>query len=313
MNWIRYFKLTVEGGGKSLDLSNMRVRFQIKQWTSETPNLADIRVTNLSPETMKPFIQQEYKIVTIEAGYKDTHGILFKGDIVQARIGRENPTDKYLDIFARDGEHWHNFAVVNKTFAAGSTPKDHYDEAMKAFKGLGAKAGFLDPEIDLSKPKYPRAVTLYGMARNVMRNIAHSKEATWSTQNGEVQLVGLKNGLPDGAIELNSTTGLIGLPTQEIGGIMARVLINPNIKVHSLIHINQSSIQAAQLYRSVDGGVDNPQNALLPEVAADGIYKVLQINVDGDTRGNPWYQDLACIAKDSSILPSNLKIYEGTE
>ncbi len=311
-NWIRHFKLTCEGSRGAIDLSEMRCRFSVKQWSTETTNNADVRVTNLAPKTIKPFLDREYTKVTIEAGYQDCYGVVYKGEIVQARSGRESPTDTYLDIFASDGATSHNYAVVNKSFAAGSTPKDHYDEALKAMKQFGAQPGFVG--VDLSKPKYPRPVILYGMAREVLRNIAHSKDALWSTQNGEVQMVGVKQTLPGGAIKLNSMTGLIGMPTQEITGIMARVLINPSIKVNSKVHIDQASIQRAAWIRDVGGGVENPQNAILPSVAADGFYKVLKIDIIGDTRGTPWYMDLACVAASGEgWLPAKVAVYQGTE
>ena len=308
-NWIRYISIVAEGAAGSLELSNMRCRVTTKQNTVSSPNLADIRITNLSPATAQPFIKKgEYSKITITAGYQNSYGVIFKGDIVQAVIGRESVTDTYLDIFARDGELWHNYAVVNKTFAAGSTPKDHYDEAMKSMVKLGAKAGYLG--VDLSTPIYPRAVTLYGMARKVLRDIAMSKSASWTTQNGEVHMVPVDKPLPGGVIDLNSTTGLVGMPTQTMQGIIFKCLINPNIKVHGLVHVNQSSINQAALQRDVGGNVDMAA-ANMPSLAADGIYKVFVIDVELDTRGNPWYQTLTCLANNSSFIPSNLAVAAG--
>lgn len=313
-NWIRHFKVTAEGSGKEIDFSSLSCVFDVLQYTTETPNNASVRIINPSAKTAKLFTStgSEFKKITIEAGYQDNKGIIFKGNIVQARYGRMSPTEKYLDLFAADGDQPYNFATVSKTLAAGSTPKDHYDVAMKAMGEHGAAAGYVG--IDLSTPKYPRPVVLFGMAREVLRNIAHSKNANWSIQNGEVEMVGLTQPKPGGAIKLNSDTGMIGMPTQEISGIIVKCLINPQIRMHSLIHIDEASIQKAQLMIDAGGGTENPRNATLPDIATDGLYKVLKIDVHGESRNEPWYQTLGCVsASGSGWLPDALKIYQGPQ
>ena len=100
-----------------------------------------------------------------------------------------------------------------------------------------------------------------------------------------------------GAIELNTNTGLIGMPTLTLGGVLARSLINPQIKVGGSIHIDQSLVQG--LLPQV-----NEQGEALPyetgtgdqvSVAADGMYTVRRIDYHGDTRGNPWYMDILAL------------------
>lgn len=313
-NWIRHFKLTAEGGAKEIDLSSLACVFDIFQFTAETPNNASVRIINPSAETARQFTSAgaEFKKITIEAGYQDNKGVLFKGNIVQARYGRLSPTDKYLDIFAADGDQAYNFATVSKTLAAGSTPKDHYDVAIKAMGEHGAKAGFNG--LDLSSPRYPRPVVLFGMARDVLRNIAHAKDANWSIQNGEIEMVKPAQTKPGGAIKLNSETGLVGMPTQEISGIQVRCLINPQIRVHSLIHIDEASIQKARLAIDAGGNTQNPQNARLPDIATDGLYKVLRIDVHGESHNDSWHMMLGCVAASGSgYLPDALKLYQGPQ
>ena len=106
---------------------------------------------------------------------------------------------------------------------------------------------------------------------------------------------------------------------------MARCLINPVIKINTRVQISQASIQQAQLFVDVGGGVTNPQNSKIPSLTADGIYRVLQIEVNGDTRGTPWYMDLNCfsptlagfVPKDALFAAGNPQgptpAYQGTE
>ena len=292
-NYPRYCTIKIQGQA-AIDVAKLRCRFDIKQHTRQTPNMATIRITNQLPATARSLVKNdsEFKTVTIDAGYEDNHGIVFSGQIVRAIYGRETPTDTLTTILCSDGFQAHNYAVVSKTHAAGSTPNDHVNTALAAMGQYGVTKGFFGPSVDLSTPSFPRAVSLFGMARQVLENIAKSKGANTSYQAGKVHMVTNKDSLPGGPIILNSKTGLVGMPTLEIGGIMARVLINPNIKVHGLVHIDQALIQGLLPGLAPDGSA---APNLYPSTAADGIYRVFQIDLSGDTRGTPWYMDIACL------------------
>lgn len=291
-NWIR--ACTVELGGVTYTLddpqTSLRIRFVTKSNTQQTPNIATVMISNPKPETGQQVKQWEGQPLYISAGYQDNIGLLFGGQITQAIYGRESPTDTLLTVYAGDMHFTHNHAVVNKTFPKGSTPQDHVNAAVAAMTGLAK--GFIGP--DLSKPVYPRAQSIFRMARDVLGDVARSKQALASYQTGKLQMVQKTQTVPGGAIDLNSKTGLIGMPTQTINGIFARCLINPAIKVNGTVHIDQASISPSALaIQGANGDFTNAQaQTLTPAIAADGLYKVYLIELNGDTRGNPWYMDL---------------------
>ena len=266
----------------------------------QTPNILKLEVSNILPTTARQFTQKEYKHIVVDAGYQDGHGVIFQGNITQAIYGRESATDTLLTVYAGDGDHAHNYATVNTTFPPGSTPQQHFNAALQAMQPMGVSQGFVG--VDLSTPTYPRAVTLFGMARDVLSNIAKFKQATVSYQQEQVTMVQNGQSAPGGAIVLNSQTGLIGVPTQTIQGIMARCLINPSIKIHTQVQINQADIMGgAAPITTTDPNAELGQSMLAP-IAADGLYTVYKVDVNGDTRGNPWYQDLAMIA--TNVTPN---------
>ena len=49
------------------------------------------------------------------------------------------------------------------------------------------------------------------------------------------------------------------------------------------------------------GGVQSPVAGLVPPLDSVGIYRILAIDYSGDTRGQNWYCDLACMALDSTV------------
>lgn len=289
--WLRYCKLTVAGGGDSVDLSQLRIRFQVTQHNLQSPNAADITITNLSDQTVKR-IKGEGTEVTLEAGYEENPGLIFKGQIIQKRSGRENPVDTYLNIIAQGGDQAYNFATVSKTLAAGHTYRDQVMTAYEALKPFGITLGKI---ADLGDKKMPRARVMFGMARDILRTIAISTGTSWSIQNNELTVT--KNNEPKegGAIVLNSRTGLIGLPIQSIDGILVTCLLNPQIGPGSLIQIDQASVQEAKLSADYTAVVNN---AMIPSTADDGFYKCLVVNHIGDTRGDPWYTQILCLRAD---------------
>lgn len=298
----------IADGAGSLNMAALRCRFSIRQFTRQSPNLATIRITNQLPATARKLVAKEYSKLTVQAGYPDNIGVIFSGNIVFATYGRDpdaSTTDTLTTIWCGDGETKHNYATVNKTLAAGSTPQDHVNVALQAMAPDIVK-GFIG--VDLSTPKYPRAVTLFGMAREVLAKVGRLKQADVSYQNGQLQMVTKQQSIPGGDIVMNSQTGLVGMPTQSIEGILVRCLINPQIKINTVIKVDQGDIQAASPTVDISGtGVNEAEQFKIPSLATDGRYKVLQINADGDTRGNPWYMDLACInAAGTGNVPPNL-------
>lgn len=311
-NWIRYIRLTIESGsGKTLDLSNFRVRFRVQHEESGFPKNAEIFIFNLSTNT-EISIQQEGKYVTLECGYQDKHGVIFKGQILQARRGRESPTETYIALVARDSDHAHSYAVVNKTLPAGSTQKDIAQAAIQAMKPYGVAEGFID---DLGNGRLPRPRVLFGRAADILRSVAGATASSWHIDTGNVNIVKNSGSLKSQPVKYNSLTGLIGRGEQTIMGIHARVLMNSELKVLGRIQIDQKSINqasyspayGAEVYNSqfqqkaglnpngVESGVGNLS------LAEDGIYKVLTIDYVGDTHGPPWYTDLICVKSDGTI------------
>jgi len=284
----------------ALDLSNMRIVFKVFQSDLATPNYATIKVYNLSDDTATS-VQKEFTAVRLQAGYEGgSYGMIFNGSIKMVRRGRDNATDTYTEILAADGDVARNFGFINKTFAAGATSDQIFDALVNA---LGLPVGY---KPDLSNTALSRGKVMFGMARDLMDDIAVTARCTWSIQNGQVQLVPLTSYIPGTAVVLNSNTGMIGLPEQTEDGVRVKTLLNPRIKIGCLVQINNKSIQGAFLGGQnlfAQGRLEQIPG-LLPKVTNDGFYRVFVAEHEGDTRGQPWYSNLVCLAIDSSAAPA---------
>lgn len=297
--WLRKSQLVVgnrEGSG--LDLSELRFSFKIQQAEIQTPNAAWIRVYNPFRDTVQRIgattSEAEFKRVTLHAGYQDgNYGLIFQGDIKQARYGRDNATTTYMEILASDGDEAYNFATVSMTLAAGSSPRDMIQQAANAMAQFGVTLGPL-PDT-LPNVTLPRAITLHAMARDVMRAVSAWSGCNWSIVNGVITMTPTNGYVEGEAVVLTAYTGMIGMPEQTEDGLRVRCLINPKIFPGRLIKVDNKSVQQARFGLQYGAEVRNETIArIFPTTGNDGYYRVIAVDVEGDTRGQEWYYDLIC-------------------
>lgn len=287
--------------GEGLDLGQLHVKFEISRSDAQSPNWAAITVDNLG-DTDAERICAEFTRVILQAGYRDLVGVIFDGTIKQATYGRPNGTDKTLTIAAADGDVAYNWATVNKTLGAGATQADQVGAAIEAMSAHGVDAGFL---AELGGPSLPRGKVMYGMARDSLRQSCRSSAASWSIQDGKIQVLKRSGILPGTAVVLSPETGLVGTAEQTADGIRARCLLNPDIRVGGTVKLDQSAVLAAVL-QAPTGGTAQKKPAT---IAADGLYRVYQVGYTGEIPGNDWYCNLVCLGVNESA-PAGAEVAE---
>lgn len=311
--WMRQASLKVVGPTKTLDLSEMHFKFLISQSSEENPNTASIRIYNLSSDTVKSITGNtpvEFTLVELKAGYINSGaGTIFAGTIKQFRRGRENATDTYLDILAAADDIEYNFGTVNASITKDTPKRAILDEVIKE---AGLKPGYIPPG---TGGTLPRGKVLWGMGRTIFRNFAASEQWGWSIQNGKLEMIPLDSYKPGDIVELNSATGMIGIPEQTDAGIRVRCLLNPKLYIGGRVHIDNASINQTSQAGENDLPVgqipyDQWAGVTLPaDVSSDGYYMTYVIEHRGDTRGREWYSDIIGLALSSkegkvSIGPS---------
>lgn len=289
-----------ENAGDALDLSDLRFSFTVKRGDFQTPNSARIRVYNMNPDTMAR-VQKEFKHVVLQAGYEGNYGLIFDGTVVQTRRGRTSQVDTHLDITAADGDAAYNFAIVNTTLAAGSTAQDHFNVAAQAMGQHGVGVGYT---AGLQSNPLPRGKVMFGMARDALACTARNTGTTWSIQDGKLQVVPETSYMPGDIPVINSDSGMIGLPIQMQSGIQVRTLLNPNLKIGTLIQLDSKSIQQYEYGLSISNQPANDFVKSQNPLNSDGFYFVMVAEHTGDTRGNDWYSELICLSADPTVIGS---------
>ncbi|SDV49074.1 hypothetical protein SAMN05216551_10744 [Chitinasiproducens palmae] len=282
----------------ALDLSQLRFTFVARRGNLQTPNTLRLKVYNPSPTTVSKTMK-EFKRVVLSAGYEGNFGSIFDGTVKQVRFIRESPTDTYLDIAAADGDGAYNFSIIRQTMAAGSTFSEHVGAIGNAMASRGISLGVMTT---LPSTVFPRGKVMFGLARDQLRGTARSVGSDWYIDNGRLNVVAQTAYLPGDVPEINYRTGMIGMPTQTIGGIELTMLLNPSIRIGQAIKLNNDSIQRYEQTAASDkAGADAEKSHT--GINSDGMYKVTQAEHTGDSRGNDWHSKVIAVDIDETMKP----------
>lgn len=283
-----------DDAGVALDLSSLRVSFQVRNATTATPKEATIRVYNLSPETEER-ISEEFTQVELMAGYEDPGpSMIFQGEIAIVHQNRRGTTT-YIELVCQDSDKAINYGVVNTTLAAGWTPDDVYKTLLDSLAAYGVSAGY--------KPEFTteaglRGYTMYGMTSAYLTVLAKQQGCEWIIEDKKLAFIPAKGAIPGTTPVLNALSGLLGVPEQTVDGVIATCLLRPEIKTGTIIQIDNAAIATAKLNESAYKSAEVPP--FFAGTDKDGFYKALCVTHVGDNRGEDWLTDMVCIAVDGT-------------
>jgi len=271
--------------GKAYDVSDLRCTFNIEKALSETPNFAQICIYNTSLE-FRSMVSAKGGEVTVEAGYEGgTFGMIFRGRIVQVMFDYEGGVDTVLTLICQDGDVFLNSQIIMGTMAAGSTGADVVNAcAQKIEKGVISDAVQTHP--------LPRGRVLFGKAAEYVRQVTHQTNTQMYVDDGVLNVVASRD-YGNVIIELHPDNALLGEPSQTDDGVSAKCLLNPSMRLNSIVFINSAFIKAKAASPTADNGAFG-----MVEYSRNGLYRILKITYEGDTRGEAWYCNFEAIAQD---------------
>jgi hypothetical protein len=304
LQYLRACRVTVNG--VTVDGESFRIRFDTHQALAGTPHHVNLFIYNLKPETIARMRKEQGK-VEIYAGYIENPGLIFQGQAIQIRNGRENVTDTYVHVLATSSENGRNYATVNEAVAKGHTFNDRLQLAVKSMKEHGIRPGTID---DLGSKKFPRNFVFSGMTHDLLREICEATGSTWHVWGDKLHVLKRDTTLPGSIVVMNSDTGMVGLPEQTLDGVIVRCLLNPRIYPGTKLKIDEASIQRAAFTPAIAGSANNEllKDGGILGIAADGIYKVWQVGHVGDSRGDPWWTELVCTSGEKPLSRPDLML-----
>lgn len=283
----RYRVLIDLGNGKAFDVSELRCEFSIVKTAKTEANQSTVTIYNLNPEDENKLIREGQRII-IEAGYEGSqYGRIFIGNIIQPLRSKENGVDYKLTLVSMDSDRYVTYGLVGVSLVAQQSSRDAVKSLLtKSSQQVGS--GYLGD----TKIVYPRGKVMFGMSRTYLEQISRSENMLCYTSDGAVNIVSAKDVEKGSIFYFTPENGLIGTPKQNEIGIECEVLLNPQIKINSLFKIDNNRIENYQY------SPGNPVRSL----DSQGIYRVIKLTHEGDTRGGSWTTKISAISQ-AGILP----------
>lgn len=300
----------VSPNSQALDVSNLHIRFTTKEGTVSTPSSCQIRVFNVSEATSQR-IESEFNSVILSAGYEGASmAQIFAGELIQVRRGRDSPVDTYLDLTAAAADEDICWSIVQTAVHAGSSFRQRAEVLAKA---MNRELGYVDVAVSVDAQTLPRGITYNGMARDFVHNLGAASDTNWYVdKHGKLNMIKQNGYLPTDVPVLTPATGLIGFPEQGSGGFTVKCLLNPKLTLNQLIEIRTGDITVAPLSLDIDGLAQQEKLPAFPQGAAsvgqgqDGIYRIVVLEHEGDTRGQAYYSNMTCLALSDLQVPDEL-------
>lgn len=302
LQYLRRAQIIIGSNGQGISVTDLRIEFKITKTLTPAPNEAVIKIYNLS-QANQNLIQKTFKEVLINAGYKDSMRLIFRGNIKRVFHYRKG-NDYITEIEAGDGDHDYRHAFMNLTLSAGTTDAQLLTAAVQSFSStIMGTIG-----IDTTKQR-SRGRAIFGSTRHILNTVARASNANWSIQDGALTIIGASAVSPTEAIVLNSETGLLSAPTLSDKGIEVKALLNPQFTVNGTLKLDNNNIRL-----KVHAAKEPKQNATAKPKAPirldpDGLYKIIRFDHDGDTRGPKWITDIICIGVGQPIPQEEIGTY----
>lgn len=268
------------GLAAGIRIEGYRIKFTVEQTLRGPPNTAHIQLYNVGP-TNENLIRKEFDDVVLEAGYNGNSRVIFHGNIKFATHYRGDGGVNWItEIQAADGDRAYTESHVGVTLTAGRTPHDAVDILLSVMPGV--RKGY----IELPSTGYARGKTLSGPSRKVLEQLARDFGASWSIQNGVLNIVRADSVLPGTAIQVNAKTGMLSAPEISAKGVKVKLQLNPMAEPNKVLQVNNNDLktQVTQLYSSGP----KTRATKIARLDPDGRYKIYKLRHEGDTRGADW-------------------------
>ncbi|MGG3012303.1 hypothetical protein ABEO98_22815 [Brevibacillus parabrevis] len=288
----RYRILVSNSKGTALDVSDLRCTFEVYK-TMMQPQFSTVTIYNLNAETENQIIN-EGDTVIVEAGYEgEQYGFIFQGDVVQPIRGKEDGVTYKLTLNSIDSDRKLNFGYVAFSVFKGQTARDIVGNVSSKAK-IPMELGFISN--GLSQAKLTRGKVIFGKSQDYLRQVAQSNAATFYMEDGKVNIIKATDYPPNEIVDLAPESGLIGTPMQTDYGVNFKCLLNPRLKLNSLVRIDNRQIQAQTFqFGSIPRALD-----------AAGIYRIIELRHIGDTRGDNWYTECTTVSQAGGVVPGLL-------
>lgn len=290
-DWLygRRYRIIVDlGNNEALDVSELRCKFEIEKSSYYKMQVSKISIYNLNAFDENRLIQSGQRVV-VEAGYNGSfYGKIFDGNVVQVLRSKSGGVDYVLTLVCMDSVRFVMESIVGKTNSAAQSSRQVVDNLINKSTIKTEKGLIADIRIN-----YPRGKVMFGKASTYLSQIAKSENAIYYNEDGKVNIVSASSISSNEIFDLSPENGLLNFPVQTEFGVSCTCLMNPMITVNSLFRIDNSKI-ATKEYSYDESGF---ATQYIRPLDTSGIYRVIEIKYQGDTRGQDWKMEINSISQ----------------
>jgi hypothetical protein len=246
----------------------LQLTFEVDKKAKARSNKARITVVNLGPQNVD-FIQEPGTRVRLLAGYRNNAEVIFVGDIATKGVTTDfTGPDRVTEIEAADAGPQIETTRFSRSFAEGTTARQ---VANAIVDQMGLPRGNLDDPAfaELDELSWSTGVAFFSPARDALSEVLSFVGATWSGQDGVLQVLRPGETTRERAVLLSPTTGLIGAPRRQKKGLEVTSFLQPQIRPGRALEIRSPDI--------------------------NGFYRVTQCQHRGDFRGSEWITTASCV------------------
>jgi len=285
----RFCKAVIGYGDEEVfEVSGLRMKFEAQKMIYgynvcklSIYNL-DIREKRIQAKVVKRKDGLDYGVCTLYAGYAESSGMIFSGQIKNVFSHRKGP-DVITDLYIYGGQKALENGYVSHTFQKGASLQEQLAVGFAALR----KA---DPSVARSKYFVDSAKKTHSVgSKSVMRGAKSYLDElgtefgfNWSIQNGVFIATGLSdaNGTFESAQVIAKDTGMIGAPALTERGVYVKNLLLWDMDPHKPFRVESK-------YGTVKLGV-NLYTDQTYKTIGEGHFRAFSVVHRGDTRGNTW-------------------------
>lgn len=202
------------------------ISFDVRFSSNTDPNDAEIKITNLDPDSQRALIQDDAEI-ELEAGYWPMNGtrltgLIFKGKIRESNGQYENGVDHVTTIIATDSGRAFSNARTRSIFPAGTSHETIVNALAQSMADEeGVELGSIRvPAFNETRPR-----TVDRISRRELDDICHQHDLQWFITDGVLNVFPRSETLTDTEYDLSPETGLIGVPEFNDKGVNLDTLL----------------------------------------------------------------------------------------
>lgn len=247
-----------------VEVNDLALEFTVKKNLKPEPNVAEVRIYNLSDATRKRLTMPKKAKVRIEAGYGKELSMLYLGDLRALSPGEVVGADRITELTSADAEK----AIQGTRLRVPIGAKMDSGDALRTIiAALGIKDGNAAQVASFVKVKgktlFARGTVLNGNTARILTDFCHAAGLEWSIQDGAIQLLDLGGYLETHPFVLSPDSGLLGSPRLSSEGfVTAECLMIPGLRP----------------------GV----RVVIESFAVKGVFRITQAEYSGQTHGNDW-------------------------